>query len=94
MDMTRSSTVCLTSLHHSFSVLPFSRLSHISNLVRRTCPLLHPERSEYLLSVDFLLLRHVFPPRFVHGRFTQFVAISLRRSQENGSNRLGPTSYR
>jgi len=23
----------------------------------------------------------VFPPRFVHGRFTQFVAISLRRSQ-------------
>lgn len=24
----------------------------------------------------------MFPPRFVHGRFTQFVAISLRRSQE------------
>jgi hypothetical protein len=23
----------------------------------------------------------MFPPRFVHGRFTQFVAISLRRSQ-------------
>src|SRR5882672_7497507 len=37
-EMTRSSTVCfLAVLHHSFSVLPFSMLSRVSNLVRRAC---------------------------------------------------------
>jgi hypothetical protein len=39
---------------------------------------LRPERSERFLSRCFFLLCHVYPSRFVHGRFTQFVAISLR----------------
>jgi hypothetical protein len=40
---------------------------------------LRPERSAHYLSYWFLLTREGFPPRFVHGHFTQFVAISLRR---------------
>jgi putative transposase len=40
---------------------------------------LRPERSERLLTCCFFSLSQVFPSRFVHGRFTQFVAISLRR---------------
>ena len=36
------------------------------------------------------MLRQVFPFRFVHGRFTQFVAISLRRSQGERQRPLGP----
>jgi hypothetical protein len=50
-------------------------LNHSRNL-----HLMRPERSEYLLSYCFFLRRQLFPPRFVHGRFTHFVAISLRRS--------------
>src|ERR1700682_2565304 len=52
-DMTRSSTLCfLPVLHHSFSVLPFSKLSRISTLVRRTCrpcvpnPIIAPNSAE------------------------------------------------
>jgi hypothetical protein len=41
---------------------------------------LRPERSAYFLSYCFLLGWRPFPPRFVHGHFTQFIAISLRRS--------------
>ena len=40
---------------------------------------LRPEPSAHFLSYWFFLTRQGFPPRFVHGRFTQFVAISLRR---------------
>jgi hypothetical protein len=38
-----------------------------------------PERSEYLLSCCFFLVWQLIPSRSVHARFTQFVAISLRR---------------
>src|SRR5882672_10997307 len=61
-DMTRSSTVCfLAVLHHSFSILPFSMLSRVSNLVRRACrpcvpnPVIAPnsaEKSRVLASYD------------------------------------------
>jgi hypothetical protein len=40
-----------------------------------------PARSDDLLGCRSFLLWQVSPPRFIHGRFVRFVAISLRRSR-------------
>jgi hypothetical protein len=50
---------------------------------------LRPERSDYFLHYRIYSRRRALPPRFVHGRFTQFVAISLRRSQGRSKPQQG-----
>jgi hypothetical protein len=73
--MTRSSTVCfLPVLHHSFSVLPFSKLSRISNLVRRTCRPCVQNAVKIVQVVDF----SCFGRCLRHALFTVISPNSLR----------------
>lgn len=59
--------------------------------LKRTVPL-RPERSAHLLSFDLSQYDGRSRP-FVHGRFTLFIAISLRASREN-SRKPHPISPR